>query len=320
MTLRVNYLVVHKIDIPLQEILVEALRETFQDLYAEPPDEELLGNTVMVRYSRMRSDSRAISGVTLNIELDGEEATHLAQNFSKELADAVEDGIEHVVKLLDPGLCQHHQKFVEEIFEIEMKLREALSLILIDTAGTNFYGLIPELALKVNTKEQPEESQMRAHSENELYFLLFSDYINLNVRRKPTLDQLLDLIGEAGDYEELRRRIAGTPVSNEFYADFLASLRARVDPIEKVRNCIAHNRTIPRKHLEDYNMAKGPLLTSIEDFLAAVAAGQAGPDSTVQAGTGATGSDMNGPAPAAVAVSEQEGVETLPPPENAGGE
>ena len=57
------------------------------------------------------------------------------------------------------------------------------------------------------------------------------------------------------------------PITEERYVDFLASLRQRVDPIEKLRNCVAHNRSISQRIIDDYEMAKGPLLEEIDALL-----------------------------------------------------
>ena len=60
-----------------------------------------------------------------------------------------------------------------------MQLREALSLIFVDTYGEDFYNLLKDADVK--PFEESDEDQMEDYYENQFFFLLFSDYIKINV-------------------------------------------------------------------------------------------------------------------------------------------
>ena len=72
------------------------------------------------------------------------------------------------------------------------------------------------------------------------------------------------------DYDELRRNIQYRGIIKEKYQDFLAKIKQNLEPIENLRNCIAHNRSIPKsdnyKAITDYDRAKELLDESIESF------------------------------------------------------
>ena len=63
------------------------------------------------------------------------------------------------------------------------------------------------------------------------------------------------------------------PINTEAHVDFLAKLKERAEPIEKLRNCIAHNRTVvPPDLLESFNFLKVDLLASINTLFQNTAA------------------------------------------------
>lgn len=270
-SLKVDYLVVYSDDADLKTRILESMQELIGDGYGEPQTNETLSQSVEIRYTRTREDGRRISGLTVDFDIfdiNENEAEDLIRRFSKTIANS-QEGIDHVLKLHDPALYSENQRYAEEIFKIEMKLREALSFIFIDTCEANFYELLKDIEVDVVgwKKDPPQESQMIAHCENQFYFLVFSDYIKLTNPKRPKSVDIFELIGTASNFDELKGKIPKHPIVKVRYKDFLASLKERVEPIEKLRNCVAHNRTISTKTLDDYNMVKEDLLTSIQGFL-----------------------------------------------------
>jgi len=262
--LKVDYLVAYSNDIDLNAKLVESLQEVLEYFYDDPPGDETLMQWIDIRYTRTRDDGQKISGVTVDFDIDDNEVG-LIRNFSK--ISTSHEGIEHVLKLHDPALYYENQRYALEIFEIEMRLREALSFIFIDTYGANFYELLKDTGVGINKKESPQEREMKEHCENQFYFLVFSQYIQLTTPKHLNLDRIVKLIRDASDFDELQRMISGPPIVEEKYIDFLASLNELVEPIERLRNCVAHNRTVSTNILNDYNMAKEVLLILIQRFL-----------------------------------------------------
>ena len=267
MTVTVDYLVVYSEELDLMDLLTEMLKNALEDVYDEPPEEEELSQYITIRHTTPREDGRRICGFSVEFDSAVEGMGELVHDFSQSVADCTDEGIRHLLKLNDPQLRRTLRDYGDEIFEIEMKLREALSLIFVDTYGQNFYTLLKEVRVEPTGREAPEESQMQAHCENQFFFLVFSDYININVRKQLNLDRIVGYMGQAEDFEGLKQMITTDPITKERYVDFLESLKQRVDPIEKLRNCVAHNRSISQKIIDDYEMAKDLLLEEIKEFL-----------------------------------------------------
>jgi hypothetical protein len=267
MATRVDFLLVSTNRTDLNKILPDCLSETYVSIYRDLPDEEILSLSFIIRYTKALNDVLLISGVSIDFEVEPERESEVINFFCGRLASREGDGIVHVLKLNDSALLGFNRPYFDEIFEIEMKLREALSFIFIDTYGSDYYNLLKDVEFKY-PGDPPETQQMKALYQNQFFYLLFSHYINLNVRKKPkNVNDLYSTLEQVADFNELKQRVTTLPITNERYVDFLASLKERMDQIEKVRNCTAHNRAIPEDYIADYNMAKGPLLGAINNFL-----------------------------------------------------
>ena len=274
MSVTVDYLVVCSGEIDLMELLTETLKDELEVVDGELSDTEELRKHINVRYTKMRKDGRRICGFSVQfdnslVEFDSasEEMGNLIREFSKSVAGYTNEGIEHLLKLNDFQLRHELRKYGKEIFEIEMNLREVLSLIFVDTYGEDFYKLLQEVNVEPTGQRKPQESQMQAQYENQLFFLDFSDYINMNVRKDLSLGRIKEYMEQAEDFGELKRRITTNPIIKEEYAAFLTRLKERLGPIEKLRNCVAHNRSIPRRIIGSYENAREMLLEEIDDFL-----------------------------------------------------
>jgi len=81
---------------------------------------------------------------------------------------------------------------------------------------------------------------------------------------------LIGIILDSNDYEDLEKRILERGIRKERYKDFLAEIKQDLKPIEDLRNCIAHSRSIERndnyKMIVDYANARDRLKQSIVDF------------------------------------------------------
>ena len=266
--MRVEYLLVHSEGTDVKRLMADILNtELVYDL--DLSDEEVL-NLVDIKYTRVRDDRRCISGVSVDLDIPLNRAIEVTERLSESLNDSEDEGIEHVLKLYDQTMNEGNKRLTQEIFEIEMKLREAISLILIDTYCPDFYDLFKDINVKPTT-DNPGKDGMKNKCENELYFIAFEDYPKF-CDRKPIKDigKLLRCISEATNFLELKAKTVEAPVKAELYKEFLASLENRIEPIRKLRNCLAHNRAIPQSTYNDYQEARPKLLESLTAFFEAV--------------------------------------------------
>ena len=282
MSVKVDYLVVcskgKDLTLISAKLLEDAIKTIYNEesIYNEPPEEEELRQYIAINYIKNRDDGRWICGfsvdfdiASVDFDIASEEMGKLIREFSTTVAKSTDDGIEHLLKLNDPQLQCTLRRYGDEIFEIEMKLREALSLIFIKTYDENdedVYNLLKKVNVTLAQRESPE--RMRKYYENQFFYLSFREYKHIN-ESKPAnkVSEVLEYIGEAEDFKDLQRIIAANPIKEDRYADFLASLTDQVESIELLRNCVAHNKPIPERTLDNYNKVSKPLLKSIKDFL-----------------------------------------------------
>jgi hypothetical protein len=200
-----------------------------------------------------------------------------------EFADALmADPIEHTVKCEDPLLRTELAARAEELFAIEMKLRRVLSIIYHHAyPDADPYDLLREETVQPMATAKPQNEQMKAAAENQFFHLTFGQYVGLNQR--PAIKDLVALIRNEDTYETFRAELLRQPVEHEDDAGFLASLKERMDSIEKMRNAVAHNRRPSKKATNDYLNAFPLVNQALDDYLRALAADSRdtgyGPDS-----------------------------------------
>ena len=168
---------------------------------------------------------------------------------------------------------EKHQEYAKEIFNLEMRLREILSFIFLDTYKGDYYNLAKETDVKIqplNKGNKPNEEYYDSHFENEFFFLLFSNYIRLSNLKEIEYSDFIEAFLDADSWGGLQQKIQNRGIIKKEYQDFLAGIKQNLDPIENIRNCIAHNRSIPKsdnyKTITDYNKAKKELDESIDTF------------------------------------------------------
>ena len=254
----------------LTERICSVLSDNMNDF-----DDDTVEQMVRINYERRPPLSngevpptvqRTVLGFTLELPDETESARTVIDDFTDALRA---EPIEHIVKFEDPLLNHELARYAEELFSLEMKLRRVLSVIYLNAyQEDNFYDLLREESVKPMTKEPPKPEQMQKATENQFFHLTFSNYINLNHRpdmKKVPL--LVDLIRTKETYEALRAELERLPVENEEDAVFLSSLKERMDAIEAMRNCVAHNRHPSEKIRGNYINARPQVEQGLDDLL-----------------------------------------------------
>ena len=250
MAVTVDYLVVCSGEMDLSgemgliELLTEMLKSALASVDDEPLADEVPEQQITIRYTQTREDGRWACGFSVEFDSVEERMEDLINNFSEFVADytadCTDDRIKHLLKLNDPQLQRTLRDYGKEIFDIEMKLREALSLIFVDTYGKDFYELLNETNVTPVTPPPRRTAKVMNESyENEFFHLMFRQYKELNDCNS---------------------------IIEKQYIDFLASLENQVEWIEQLRNCVAHNRSIPEDIIANYETEKTTLLEEIDEF------------------------------------------------------
>lgn len=271
--MKVDFQIVHTVESDLKEYLLDLLKQTLDestiiDISVEEKPEDIqdweIFNWIEIKYNHSLAENKFIAGFSLDIS---ENYREIISEFGDYLKD--NEDIEVVFKYFDEPMSEEHKSYAEEIFEIEMKLREIISFIFIDTYKGDYYNLLKEINVEIqplNGKNKPNENYFESHFENEFFFLLFSDYINLDKVKGISQNDLMELIINSNDYDELKRNIQDRGITKEKYQDIIASIKQNLKPIEDMRNCIAHNRSFTDKVLENYQQAKANLDSIINQF------------------------------------------------------
>jgi hypothetical protein len=262
-------------DTDIRQILIDTLTLSLQDNYDEF-DPDTVDQMITLQTQRMgnqlaNEDGNITQTIILGFTLDLTEETNEAQTVVEEFAKAlteVPNPISHIVKFEDPLLQAELAQWSAEIFAIEMKLRRVLTLIYLHAyQGIEPYKLLRDEKEQIATKEKPSNQDMQEALENQFFHLLFSQYVNLNQRLDPKINDLLEHIRNFMQYDELQAEIIRKPVQDSYDAGFLAGLKNKIDAIEKMRNCIAHNRRPSSRIKQGYQRAQPEINQLLDQYL-----------------------------------------------------
>jgi len=256
------------------DVLVAALGQAYADVFDDPPDDEILRG--MFRMESVTTIPNAKAGHALKLHRvtlfadTAEDLSPVFAGFAAELAKVAGDdksGVRHTLKFQDVAARAEQTKFSEEIYEIEMALREILSFIFLHAYTDEPLVFLKRTAVKTTPKDEaPSPEVLQQRHENQLFHILFNEYALLNFPAETKLTNLLELIREKSSFEALRQALDHLPIQCDDHAGFIAGLQKLLDPIERVRNCVAHHRAIPKGTLDNYPQARDDLRGAIYEF------------------------------------------------------
>jgi hypothetical protein len=262
----------HSEDTDIGQILCDVLTKVLEDNLNEfdEKDVDLMLLFCHERHGEETTDENGDTGRNLLIgfTLDLPEETSNMQIVVDEFSAVLHETppITHALKFEDQLLRKELARKADEIFDLEMKLRRVLSIIYLHAyKHEDPYNLLREETIQPISKEQVKSELMKSATENQFFHLTFSQYLNLN--KRPDCKNISDFIKQvrnAQTFEEMRAEIDRTPVEDEDDAVFMAGLKERMDAIESMRNCVAHNRRPSKRVLENYDNVL-PLLNNLLD-------------------------------------------------------
>ena len=194
--------------------------------------------------------------------------------FVRHVADAAVDlakqtdlDILAVVKLQDPVQLHEHTGLYREVYVLEMTLREVVSYIFATHYPDNLTDGLTKTKIKpASSGSLPQEAQLIKFGENQFFYILFDKYAVLNQAPDVRVAHIVDAIREGTNIDKIRERLDLRPIQDERHAGFLASLQTLMDPFERLRNGVAHNRTVPESVRENFHVAAKQLRKEMEAF------------------------------------------------------
>lgn len=213
---------------------------------------------------------RTIIGFALELPEETGSPDRVVDEFAKGMAD-LEDGF-HVLRFEDPMLQAQLAEYSDQIFQLEMKLRRVLSIIYLHAYPIRDpYDLLRTANIRIHGSPTPTVGQMKLATENQFFHILFSDYIRVNDRRPTSIEDIQKLIQESAQYEEFHDEVVRTSrnmIYDQKDVDLIGEIRRNLQPIEDMRNCVAHNRRPITDIVDKYNQARPALESKLDFYLA----------------------------------------------------
>lgn len=194
---------------------------------------------------------------------------------SKKILESFIDLISDMEKIFtfkfhDDCLFKKLSKYYQEIFEIEMKLREVLTFMFIDTYKEDYYNLLYDIDLNENDNhfsDDDKEEILANNFENEFFYMSFGTYQKLKSTNKNIeIDKLIPIIDKFDEINSLKYRFENRGIIDIFYKDFLAKIKDNLSNLKKVRNCVAHSRDPTTGEIVNYEKSLRDIKKAINEF------------------------------------------------------
>lgn len=214
------------------------IKDLLKSVYSESGiSAEINDSNLEIRYYKPLNSEKFILGFSLSF-ID-EEENKIIERFSGKLRNL--DECLNLIKLYDESIKEEYKNIFEKIYKIEMKIRELLTLIFVDSYKSDFYNLLKEI--KVDTEGKPTNERFNDAFENEFFYLNFGKYKSLDKLKDLTHEDLFEFAESSNEFKDFKEKITQRGIIKD-YEPFLFELKSFMDPLEKIRNCIMHSRRL----------------------------------------------------------------------------
>lgn len=252
--------------------IIEVLKEVYQENYDEF-DEINIIHQLHFQYTKKIEENKFLIGFSIEFEEIGTEINNLIIDFSSNLDDL--ECVDVVFRFNDENLLRFIVDIHKELFSLEMKLREAITLIFIDTYKEEYYDFLRDMNLSPhfegNKNLQKDKTQrkefLKKRYENEFFHILFDDYIKLNSPKTLRQDDLFVITEISQNFEEFKKNITERGITKPIYKTFIEEIKNVIFPVSRIRNCIAHNRMLSTEDSENYQTYFEEINKKIDEFL-----------------------------------------------------
>ena len=161
----VSYQIVFNTKQDFRSEILNILKQSFEDFYIDDYDTATLDDAIQIKYEKsLIKGAKVIVGFEITLFEDLPQIEMLIASINDNLLSSSE--IEAVFKFEDLDLFSKLDALHNDLFKMEMRLREAMTLIFIDTYGTDYYNLLEETTVKpyfegrsnLSNREQKEAS------------------------------------------------------------------------------------------------------------------------------------------------------------------
>ena len=279
----VSYQAVFNKKFDFRKKLIALLKETYQEFYDEV-EEETIEPYIFIKYIKELNEDKSISGFDLAFDKIVTGIDDFIETYNSKLKD--DENIIVVFKFYDSALFDKLQRYYKDLFDLEMKLREIITFIFIDTYKGNFYDLLNEVNVNPcypNERKVTENKRFRKKdllknlvkrkeyldkfSENQFFYFLFSQYKRTTELKTLNQGDLFFIAEISNNFNEFKNNILNRGITNQEYLSFLNSIKRELDNLENIRNCVAHNRIPSENEVYNYESSLSSVENKIEEFL-----------------------------------------------------
>lgn len=243
--MNLRYIIVHQIN-NLDEIIKEAFKDVVFTLY-QIEDITNIFQLDIIYISQNNSRKLGIVEIRVfNMPYDP------IREFENAILDV--DDILEVCKTYDSYKLNENQEFLVALFNIEMKIREIYT-VLARLGSIN----LKNSRMRLLKDYQDKEEDFKKRLMNELFFIEFSDYKNLDYKKKLSFTDLIDIHREVDNINYLLPKIhelLNPAMGLEERFNKLSRIPEAIGRLESLRNTIAHNRYLLFEDIENFRKAK----------------------------------------------------------------
>jgi len=165
-------------------------------------------------------------------------------------------GIISIIKVNDTILQEMAFEYYQKIIDLEMDMRSVLTYILEYSSKTINDDLFKSFTINHSSKSIPD-SNIKEQYENKLFYIDFSQYTSFLQPQKLKAEKIAELLQEPNisSFEQLKTKLQDRGLKEDRHIDFIASIKEKLNPLEKMRNAIMHIRNISDKVIRDFDMA-----------------------------------------------------------------
>ena len=266
--MKISFQIIHNFSSEPLKIVSEALHQTLQDDLYIQIDLRTTLNFITINLNKILQSSEKLCFFDIEIDTTTYDLSKYDQFIDgfilrfKTLA-----GFVRIVKFVDEIRTLDYVKYYKEISDIEMKIREVFSFIFYFKYKTVEVDNLEEYDVKF-PGEKPALKEIEERYENPFFYFTFTGYYQFDKPKEIPVKEIIPLIQTNEQYDQLRNFLSLRGILEERHIDFLKKIKEKLNSIETLRNCIAHNRTIPNRAISNYEKTKPEVIEFIEDFWA----------------------------------------------------
>lgn len=165
------------------------------------------------------------------------------------------EGIISITKVNDTILQERAFEYYKKIIELEMDMRNILTYIITYSNKTINEELFKNFG--IDKSERLDHSYMKEQYENGLFYIYFNHYASFTKPQKLKAERVAEFLQEPSmhSFEQLKNKLNDRGLREDRHIDFIASIKTKLNPLEKMRNSIMHIRNISDNTIRNFDMA-----------------------------------------------------------------